>query len=78
MQKKRREYWRGTEHEKICDELETVRKFTYLGERVQADGGCDAAMTARRRCVGIGLGSVVSCCMADFLKTRKGLFIRAM
>ena len=35
---------------KLCDEVETVREFTYLGDRVSAGGGCEAAVTARMRC----------------------------
>ena len=31
---------------KRCDEVETVREFTYLGDRVCAGGGCEAAVTA--------------------------------
>ena len=31
---------------KLCDEVETVRKFTYLGDRVSAGGGCEVAVTA--------------------------------
>ena len=29
----------------LCDEVETVREFTYLGDRVGAGGGCEAAVT---------------------------------
>ena len=36
------------QEEKLCDELETERKFTYLGDRVSAGGGCEAAVTVRR------------------------------
>ena len=36
--------------EKLCDEVETVRKFTYLGDGVSAGGGCEAAVTARTLC----------------------------
>ena len=36
--------------EKICDEVETEREFTYLGDRVIAGGGCEAAVTVRTRC----------------------------
>ena len=36
--------------EKLCDDVETLREFTYLGDRVSADGGCEAAVTARTRC----------------------------
>ena len=30
--------------------METAREFTYLGDRVSAGGGCEAAVTARTRC----------------------------
>ena len=32
--------------EKLCDEVKTVREFAYLGDRVSAGGGCEAAVTA--------------------------------
>lgn len=35
--------------EKLCDEVETVEYFTYLGDRVNASGGCELAVTARAR-----------------------------
>ena len=38
------------QEEKLCDDVETVREFTYLGDRVSAGGGCEAAVTARTRC----------------------------
>ena len=34
------------QEEKLCDEVETVKKFTYLGDRVSAGGGCEAVVTA--------------------------------
>ena len=41
----------AVEHEdNICDEVETAREFPYLGDRVSADGGCEAAVIARARC----------------------------
>ena len=56
------------QEEKLCDEAETVNEFTYLGDRVSADEGCEAAVTARTRCGWVKLGCEVSCCMAgDFL-----------
>ena len=30
--------------------METVWEFTYLGDRVSAGGGCEAAVTVRTRC----------------------------
>ena len=38
------------QEEKPCDEVETVSEFTYLGDRVSAGRGCEAALTARTRC----------------------------
>ena len=35
--------------EELCEEVETVRGFCYLGDRVNASGGCEAAATARAR-----------------------------
>ena len=35
--------------ETFCDEVESVREITYLGDRVCAGGGCKAAVTARTR-----------------------------
>ena len=34
----------------LCIEVETVREFTYLGDRVISGEGCEAAVTARTRC----------------------------
>ena len=36
--------------ERLCDELETVRELTYLCDRVSVGGGCEAAITAGKRC----------------------------
>ena len=36
--------------EKLCDEVETVKEFPYLGDRVSAGEGCEAAVTTRTRC----------------------------
>ena len=35
---------------KLCDEVETVSEFTYLGDRVSDVGGCVVAVAARTRC----------------------------
>ena len=35
--------------EELCEEVETVRGFCYLGDRVNASGGCEAAVIARAR-----------------------------
>ena len=34
----------------LLDEMETVREFTYLGDRLSARGVCEAAVTARTMC----------------------------
>ena len=38
------------QEEKSCDKVETVGEFTYLGARVSAGGGCEAAVTAKTLC----------------------------
>ena len=43
------------EEEKLCEYVETVSEFTYLGGRVSAGGGCETALTARTRCVWVKL-----------------------
>ena len=45
--------------EEVCEEVETVRGFCYLGDRVNASGGCEAAVTARAR---IGWVKFRECC----------------
>ena len=35
--------------EELCEEVETVRCFCYLRNRVNASGGCEAAMIAKAR-----------------------------
>ena len=35
--------------EKLCDEVETVNGFCYLGDKLNASGGCEVAVTARER-----------------------------
>ena len=38
------------QEENLCDEVETAREFTYLGDSLSACGGYDIAVTARKRC----------------------------
>ena len=47
--------------------METVREFTYLGDRVSSGGGCEATVTAKTRYGWLCLGSAMSCCISDFL-----------
>ena len=35
--------------EKLCDKVETVNEFCYLGDRLNSSGGFKAAVTARER-----------------------------
>ena len=52
----------------LFDEVETLGEFTYLCDGVSAGGGCEAAVTARKKWVVLSLGSAVSCYVAeDFL-----------
>ena len=58
----------SVEHEvKLCDEVETASEFTYLCDRVNASGGCEAAVTSRKDVGGSSLGIVVNCCMTGGL-----------
>ena len=34
------------QEEKLCNEVDIVQEFTYLGDKVSAGGGCVAAVTA--------------------------------
>ena len=36
--------------EELCDGVETVREFTFLGGMVSASGGCEAIVTVMTRC----------------------------
>ena len=38
--------------EKLCDEVETLNRFCYLGDRLYSSGGCEAEITARVRIIG--------------------------
>ena len=40
--------------EKLCDEVETVNGFCYLGDILNSSGGCEAAVTVRARNDGVG------------------------
>ena len=35
--------------EELCEEVEMMRSFCYLGNRVNANGGCKTAVTAKAR-----------------------------
>ena len=41
--------FKGSADEKLCDGVETLSKFTYLGDRLNATGWCETAVTARSR-----------------------------
>ena len=38
------------QEEKLCDEVKTLREFTYIGDRVSVGVGCEAAVVVRTRC----------------------------
>ena len=46
----------------LCDGVETVSKFSYLGNRLNATGGCETAVTVRTR---IGWMKFRECKMAE-------------
>ena len=39
----------GEPVEELCEGVDTVKGFCYLGDRVNASGGCEVAVTARAR-----------------------------
>ena len=41
--------FKGLADENLCDSVETLSKFTYLGDRLNATGECETAVTARSR-----------------------------
>ena len=52
--------------EKLCDGVETVSKFSYLGDRLNANNGCKTAITVRSR---IGWIKFRKC--SEILKSRR-------
>ena len=50
---------RWSRKRRLCDEVETVREFTYLRDRASVGGGCEAAVTARTTQMRVGLAYVV-------------------
>ena len=58
--------------------METVKEFTYLGDRVSAGGGCEIAVTVKIRC---GLAKLRECgdllCGRRYPLRLKGLLTRA-
>ena len=44
------------QEETLCDEVETVMEFTYLGDRVSAGGGYEAAVIIRTICGWVEFG----------------------
>ena len=47
------------QEEKLCDEVGTVRESTYIGDRMSAGVGCEAAISGRTRC---GCVASMECC----------------
>ena len=62
------------QQEVMCDEVEIVKGFCYLGNRLNASGGCEAAVTARTR---LGWKKFRECGEIQFGK-RFSLYIKAM
>ena len=51
------------QQEVMCDEVETVKRFCYLGNRLNASGRCEAAVTVRTRVGWKKFKSVVRYCL---------------
>ena len=41
------------QEEKLCNEVETERELTYIGDKVSAGGGCEAAVAVRTKLGGL-------------------------
>ena len=52
----------------MCNEVETMKRFCYLGNRLNASGECDEAVTARTR---LGLKKFREC--GEILLGKKSL-----
>ena len=64
--------------EDLCEEVETVRGFCYLGNRVNAGGGCEAAVTSRARIGGVKFRECVELLNSKrFLLKLKGMVYRS-
>ena len=67
------------EHEeKLCDEVEIVRDITYLGDKVSADVGCEAVVTARTICGSVIFRECDELCGKKFPLKLKGVFTITM
>ena len=42
------------QEERLCDQVEVVSEFTYLGDGMRAGGGCEAVVTVGTRCGWVG------------------------
>ena len=60
------------QEDKLCDEVGTVREFTYLGDRVSVGGGCEAVVTAITRCGWVTLRECGELLYGRFLLKLKG------
>ena len=59
--------------------METVSEFAYLGDRVSAGGGCEAAVTARTRCGWVRFSECGESLYGEMFSLKvKGLFARAL
>ena len=52
---------------KLCNKVETVNGFHYLGDRLNASGGCEVAVTARVRIPRIRFRECGGCLEIAFL-----------
>ena len=59
----------------MCDEMETVKRFCYLGNRLNVSAGCEATVTARTR---VGWKKFRECGAMQFRKRFSLWYIKAM
>ena len=51
------------QEERLCDGVETVREFTYLGGTVSVGGGCETAVTSRAGLWSVKFWNMATCCV---------------
>ena len=65
----------GLQQKKLCNDVEAVRLFTYLGDGVTMCGGCEAAVTAKTK---RGLVKFRECGRRFLLRLKTFVFKRPM
>ena len=63
--------------EVLCDEVQTVKGFCYHGDRLNASGGCETAVTARVRIGWVKFRECGELLLGRFSLKMKGMVYRS-